>query len=157
MCNQIQTKLADYSAQRLPLSKAESVRRHLESCDDCARFLRAESALMSGLAGLGFVEPRADLWGRVAADLDLREPVGAFGKLGAYLRGSRRTVAVAATGLVLAVGLATYSFRGSETPATSKNDGIPQIITVATNSPDVDDPVGRDMSGFYAALDKITK
>ena len=162
-CKLIRTLLADYSAQRLAPSETGEIRRHLDACNACTLFYNEEAALARGLERLPKMEPSADLWSRVALELDSPETQKARSRRFAWPWGFR-SVAALATGAVATVGLVAYTqFNAPSAPVTG---GVPPVVANGTPhliapsdslNPAVDDPMADQMDTLFAAMDQITQ
>ena len=167
-CKQIQIRLADYSAQRLAPSEAGDIRRHLESCNACSLFLNEEAALAGGLERLSAVEPRTELWSRVAVALDAPEVPARHGWRfsPAWPVWGRKPLAAFATGMVAAVGLVAFTRFDAAPPesapvvqrpvAVSSSPLLNPVMNPDVN-PEVDDPMGEQMNNLMAAVDQMTQ
>ena len=162
-CKQIRTRLADYSAQRLAPPEAGEVRLHLESCNACDLFYNEEAALARGLERLPLMEPSADLWSRVALELDTPETLRARSRRFAW-PWSFRPVAALATGLTATAGLIGYlQFARIDAPPVPVSAPVavrPPVVLPAPSTelnPTVDDPMSDRMDTLFAAVDQMTQ
>ena len=91
----VRDALPDFINNRLSELDAATVREHIESCVDC----KAEVELIREARATAFLAPKMDV-NRIASALPAYAPVGSR----SIMNGSRRTWALAAAAVIVAVG-----------------------------------------------------
>jgi len=103
-CSRIRKLLPDFAAGKGTSRARASVRRHLDSCPECARELRALERTAE-LLNRGLLEPAPDLWQAIRPNLVPRRAHAGPGRLRWWFRTHRIQSAIAgvAAGAVIAV------------------------------------------------------
>ncbi len=69
-CNEVKTRLADYSVGLLNEAERQGIETHLAECPSCARELRALERVDRVLNALSVEEPPAHLWENIRAQIE---------------------------------------------------------------------------------------
>ena len=150
-CDQIQPNLLDYSRGLLNPREAESIRAHIERCENCRSMLDAESSLVERLLALPVVELRSDVWSRVQSKLaPSRRRFGIFKIFPADY--SRRLAAVAAVVvIVLAVFFSFHRQQVMDEKARVHEAAV--LLSVQPASQTTDDPLGPTTDAMLKVLE----
>lgn len=101
-CRHIRSILADYSVGNLSIAKRDRVRKHVESCPDCAAELSAIEAT-AGLLDRAALEPAPNQWEAIRANLQPRRRTS---RARWWFARHRLQSAIAATAAVAAIAVA---------------------------------------------------
>ena len=136
-CEDFESRLNEVLDERRPLSSAADLEGHVRQCGACRKVARSYEAM---LAGLHYDAPPAEpVWLTARVVAEAGRHIGEAGR-GKVLRFPRRApaVALAASVLLLAVGLAWVNHRRGQLPDA---DGTRNAAQVAQVNPPADEPV----------------
>jgi anti-sigma factor RsiW len=135
--------LNDYADQRLTPPVTDAVTRHLDECDECRRTLaRLRNVLAAAQSATTSVEPPAEAWQAIRAEIDLRKVV----PLPGTARPVRRIpwLRVAAVAAIIVVSSATtvaimnVKKEQSIAVVTPRDTALPGVVPVSVTSIDKD-------------------
>jgi hypothetical protein len=153
-CEEIQPSLMDYSRQPQSCPDCESIRAHLDGCEDCRKLLEQEKKLVASLSALGPVGPSSDMWPVVRDHIRVKSPAWGFASWMSWSVG-RKLAAAGAAALVITgmsfVGVTQHVAQDRQTAAVVHLVDMQQQNVAASWT---DDPLKDGSDRVTAALEE---
>ena len=154
ICTEIQSKLLDFSRDRLSVLEAREIKEHLAACAECREVLAAEEALDRRLRDLPVAAAQSDIWPLVRSRIRGRRPVFARWLIGTVIGAPKRALAagLAIVFVALVIALNLLYVQPRVTPSKVST------VTVQSVQPTdaYDDPMGENTERMLAAIDGET-